>query len=293
MKNPMSAVWLLQTRMLPRLGVMLRGVTPGWNKVPASSTKIVLFHIGRSGSTVLGDLLQQDKRFFWDGEVIRQFIRDRKNTGLECTSAYIKERTHLSGGKLIYGCEIKPFHIARTGASIAEFVTELERSGFNRFIVLERRNYLRKIVSSLIAAQTERWHNSSYEKAEHASVTISPDRVSIDDATTSLQELLDLYAGEFSSLRKELADRNPLWMSYEDDISNDPLCAYNKICEFLAIRPGKVTTRYAKTNPWPLPELIDNYPEVCEVLGNTPYTWMTENSDSQPGIQPADPQPER
>lgn len=277
LKNPLSAVWLVRTRLLPRFGVFMRSLVSDHGREGAGEGNVVLFHVGRSGSTVLGDLLYQDKRLFWDGEVIRQFIRKKENAGLEHSAAYIRQRAGLAGSKRIYGCEIKPFHVQQAGTTLPEFIAELERAGFSRFIVLERRNYLRKIVSSLIAAQTERWHNSSYEKAEHASVTIDPDCIAIDDTTTSLLGMLDTYAGEFSGLREVLRGRKSLWLTYEDDISHDPLRAYKKICEFMALPPGKVATRYAKTNPWPLPELIDNYKEICDVLEDTPYAWMTDD----------------
>jgi LPS sulfotransferase NodH len=279
LKNPLSAVWLIRTRLLPRIGVFLRSLASGREEEGAGPGKVALFHVGRSGSTVLGDLLYQDKRLFWDGEVIRQFIREHEHAGLEQTSAYIRQRTRLAGNGRIYGCEIKPFHIQLAGVTLDGFVAELERAGFTRFIVLERRNYLRKIVSSLIAAQTERWHNSSYEKAEHASVTIDPACIEIDDTASSLLDTLDTYAGEFARLREVLEGRNLLWLSYEEDISNDPRCAYAKVCEFLALPPGKVATRYAKTNPWPLAELIDNYREIRDVLEGTPYAWMTNDHE--------------
>lgn len=42
---------------------------------PLRSGNIVMFHIGRSGSTVLGDLLDQHSSVYWDGEIYQSFYR--------------------------------------------------------------------------------------------------------------------------------------------------------------------------------------------------------------------------
>lgn len=280
-KNPLSAIWLVRTRLLPRLAVLLRGLFGRLDRTRPAQDNVVLFHIGRSGSTVLGDLLYQNKRMFWDGEVIRQFICEQENAGAgpDKSLAYICRRIRLATRGRRYGCEIKPFHVQRAGATMDEFVAGLERAGFSHFIVLERRNYLRKVVSSLIAAQTGRWHNSSYEKPERARITIDPDCIQIDHTVTTLLKVLDNYASEFDRLREVLGSRRSLWLTYEDDISSDPVSAYRRVCDFVGLTPASVTTRYARTNPWPLADLIENYSEIDRLLADTPYAWMTERQE--------------
>jgi hypothetical protein len=55
-----EAAWRLPQRML--LKPLLERMRPG---------NVMMFHAGRSGSTVLGDLLGQHPRVFWDSEIFQ------------------------------------------------------------------------------------------------------------------------------------------------------------------------------------------------------------------------------
>lgn len=276
-KNPMSLVWWLKTGLLPRARSWLQARLHVRPLQESRRGKIVLLHIGRSGSTVLGDLLGQDSRIFWDGEVLKQYIRNADGIDVKGSLAVIRERSGLSGADRFYGCEVKPFHIARVKSSMREYMECLAQEGFTRFIVLERKNYLRKIISSVIAAETSRWHNSGYEKPSLSSVTVNPDRISIDYRNCSLLELLDGYRDDFRNIRTALAGREQLWLTFEDDVEQDPAVAYGRICEFLGMEPEDVTVRYARTNPWPLHSLVKNYEDIRSCLEGTDYAWMTRD----------------
>ena len=58
----------------------------------------------------------------------------------------------------MYGFEAKFFHLDIFELELADFLQRLDTLGFERFIVLERKNTLLKVISSLIAHKTGPWH---------------------------------------------------------------------------------------------------------------------------------------
>jgi len=69
---------------------------------------VVMFHSGRSGSRVIGDLLDQHPRIYWDREVYHPVTRGRA-LGAE-PMRFLSKRMRRAG-ECYYGCEIKPVHI--------------------------------------------------------------------------------------------------------------------------------------------------------------------------------------
>ncbi|MCB9004365.1 MAG: hypothetical protein H6664_08325 [Ardenticatenaceae bacterium] len=155
---------------------------------------------------------------------------------------------------------------------------ELTKLGFEHFVVLERQNYLRKIVSSLVAHQTGHYHRQKSASAEapHC-ITVDVNHVEIDRETKSLLAFLETYREAFQMLDDLLAKRNSLKLTYESDIERDPFEGYGRMCKFLDIPPHPATIRYAKTNPYPLATIVSNFEEVQQLLAETPYAWMLKN----------------
>ena len=112
-------------------------------------------------------------------------------------------------------------------------------------------------------------------KPKHIAVPL--ESVSIDHETRPLVEFLQQYKSDFASLRKSLADRDHLWLSYEDDLSSDPTGTARRCFEFLGMPAFDVTTRYGRTNPFPLHGMITNYTELEDHLAGTPFEWMLKD----------------
>jgi hypothetical protein len=128
---------------------------------------VVMFHIGLCGSKVLVDLVSQHPQVFWDGEIYYRYSNRQKVDTLSSTPGLVcKEgkrifqlRIPLSG-KRCYGFEVQlhlldPFHMI-----LPEYLQLFHRYKFSHFIILRRKNYLRKTLSSLIANKDGRWHQS-------------------------------------------------------------------------------------------------------------------------------------
>jgi hypothetical protein len=231
-----------------------------------------MFHIGRSGSTVLADLLAQHPRVVSDGEI---YHSKDKWTPQYKPVQYLRERVHAAGDR-IYIFEIKFFHAKIIGMDFADFVHILFRDGFRRFVVLKRRNFLRKIISAHVAHQSNDWHLPNDKRAKLIRTMLDPNKVCIDLTAKPLLAFLEDYQRNFEKLDVLLQAQPVLRLTYEEDIHDDPRIAYGRVCDFLGIERHPVTVRYSKTTPFPLKDILANYAEVDAALAGTPFYWMLE-----------------
>lgn len=244
---------------------------------------MVMFHLGRSGSTVLTDLLAQHPQVFWDGEIYEELFRQLERKGQASQAGHLPvDPMELLGqrmnrtGQAFYGFEVKFFHLKLLGMTLQNFVERLHDLGFV-YLVLERKNYLRKIVSSLVARQTSRYHRPPRVKRSLTQIKLDLDHISIDRATRPLITCLQDYAESFGVLKTLLAGQHVLWLTYEDDILADPWRGYQRACQFLNLQPLPARLHYGKTNPFTLNELVTNFQELECYLRGTSFEWMLSN----------------
>jgi hypothetical protein len=241
----------------------------------------VMFHIGRSGSTVLADLLRQHPGIYWDGEIYAGLYDYWQSQGLTMgvdpvpidLARFLRTRMTRAARK-IYGFEVKFFHLRLIERTLPDYLIYLQKLGFNHFMVLERKNYLRKVVSSVIAHQKLQYHQSPHEQPVLTQVELDLDCIRIDLEAKSLLAYLQDYAENFRQLETLLKNQNVLYLTYEADITTDPLLGYQRICNFLNVPYQPVEVRYGKTNPFNLTEIIANFTEVERYLKGTPFEWM-------------------
>ena len=177
-----------------------------------------------------------------------------------------------------YGFEIKPFHFRLIGYSIETYMKHLDQLGYTHFIILDRKNRLRKITPSNIAHNEKtRYHITQDKKLKVKQVHINTEKVEIDFDSKPLLDYLTDFDTQFDEIRKLMTGRNILELTYEDHIMNDPKVAYGEVCDFLGIKQKKVDVSLSRTNPFPLREMIENDGEVEQVLKGTPYAWMLDD----------------
>jgi hypothetical protein len=230
---------------------------------------------------VLTDLLNQHRRIFWDGEPYEYLLRgwnDRELSAGKHTSsvdpfALLRKRMGMTR-KDFYGLSAKFFHLRLLGLALPGFVQSLDELGYTHYIVLERRNYLRKIVSSLVAHKQSQFHRRPRKEAVLTPVEVEVQSVKIDRDCKPLLSYLQDYRAGFEALDSLLAGRNVLKLIYEDDLSADPLIGYRRVCDFLGAPEERARVRYGKTNPFPLTEIILNFDAVESALRETPFAWM-------------------
>lgn len=244
---------------------------------------VAMFHTGRSGSVVLGDLLNQHPRVFWDAEILIRLVvqwrREHASGDLVIPVdpiAFLRRRMRLAGTGF-YLFEVKPYHLQFFDVGMETFVEHLADIGVTHFIILERRNYLRKIVSSLVAQSA----TGSYSVAAGAQpvlnrVVLNVEKVAIDLGVSPkpLLAYLSEYGNQFAKLRRILRDEVVLDMTYEEDLLRDVTNGYRSVIRFLRLKEHPVAPRYGRANPFQLSEMIVNFEEVQETLVGTAFEWM-------------------
>jgi len=243
----------------------------------------LVFHVGRSGSTVLGDMLNQHSLVHWDNEIYEPVLAawaesgelQRRGNAAEAL-AFLKARMAKSP-KALYGFEVKFFHLQRFNAPLAMYLEGAEKLGVRRFIVLRRRNTLRKVVSSLVAHQKNQFHIPADRQAAPTAITIDVNSVAIDRDRKPLIAFLEDYESCFGQLRTLLSARAHLELVYEDHILTDPSVAYRRTCAFLEINPENPRVRFGRTTPFALRDVVTNLGEVRQALSGTPFEGMVED----------------
>lgn len=245
-----------------------------------------MFHIGRSGSTVLSDMLSQHPKIIWDGEIYEKIISNYEKSHGTIKSEDISIRPYKLIKERIsnninanYGFEVKFFHLNFIKVALKDYIEKINHLGFNKIIILKRKNYLRKIVSSLIATKSGLWFKSSNKEPVHNEIKklyLDVNLIKVDRMEASLNDLLDLYDSNFKNLESLTADLNVLALEYESDIQSNPYIGYEKIMNYLELSEANPAVRLSRTNPESLNLILENYEEVKVYLSNTRHGWMIE-----------------
>ena len=258
---------------------MLLSIKSFFKNLKQPKHKIMMVHPGRCGSTVIGNLLKQHFNIFWAGEIYTaDSIKWKQANPDKLLEQMAKEEKYISTKAINllknsmgsikyrhYGFEVLYYQIKLYNCMLTDYMQKIYNLGFERFIMLERKNILRIVVSNHISMLTNKWHNYEVKKAKLTKITIS---------SCNIIKKLVLHKTRIQETEKALMGRNVLKLNYEDDIENDPKKAYLRICDFIGIKPQKVVVDLFKTNPFPLPDIIINFAEIERTLKNTTYEWM-------------------
>lgn len=229
---------------------------------------VCLWHAGRCGSTVLADLLGQDGRFSWGGEILERYSKEveagnRQSKAWNGTKRRIRAK-QLAGGAKIFGFEIKVWHLRRMEIETSRMLDFLRKQGYEKHIILERKNFLRIFVSGVVGRATSKLHYKMGEKRVFKKIYIDPEEV---------RHTLPIFESYYQEI-KTLLPKDSLIISYEDDILPDPIIAYKKIIQCLNLTPRNVAVKYKRTNPELLEKIITNIDEIHQDLSGTRYEWM-------------------
>lgn len=244
------------------------------------AANIAMLHAGRCGSSVLADLLNQHPGFRWAGELFEDMLPAYYRMAAE------RRAEHVIGNSLYfrdcryYGFDSKYLpeqHLHRDLANKTPvaYVALLEKLGFSHYILLDRRNHLRRAVSVAIGTQTRLW-NTDRPAGARITVRLDPARFVSYGCEMTLQQYFASLEERYRTFAGLLRGQRLLELVYEDDIERDPMAAYRKVCAFLGIEPVAVQVRLQKLNPHPIRELVENFDEVAAVLKGTPYAWMLD-----------------
>ncbi|MEN8240250.1 MAG: hypothetical protein ABFR53_13740, partial [Actinomycetota bacterium] len=197
---------------------------------------LAMLHVGRCGSTVVGRMLSDHPDVFWDREIFEPHRRTELDEPVDLPpNQLIRHRQAQT--PLHYGFETKylqSHHLGRLGLTLPDYISILQGLGFNRFVALHRRNYLRRVVSGAIGRASGTWHRTRGSATTSASITLDPHKVPFGPRKPLLDVFAELSEGE-RALRELLPPSDTLWLTYEDDIERDPSIAYRRVCGLFGV----------------------------------------------------------
>lgn len=271
------------------VGMKLKLPRPLWPlraplKLRLRKANVCMFHPGRVGSTVVGDLLRQHPKIHWADEVYWSLMeRVEQRTSNETVRPRDEDYLRVMQQRIrdahspIFGAEVQFWHLAAYGVNPATFVDDLEKIHFEHFIIQNRRNLLRSIVSGRRSGREGRWHQTIDEKSVPRPIHLDPQMVFPGRQAIGLRRAFAAIESNDLRIERALEGRNMLRLTYEDDIEQDPLVAYDKVCAFLGVKAPQVKVRLGRTNPFPMRQMIQNFDEVADVLRGTRHEWMLED----------------
>jgi hypothetical protein len=182
----------------------------------------------------------------------------------------------------MYGLEVNFHHRYDLSPPVLDMSPQacfqkLKDAGATHFIVLKRKNYLRQQISEEVGRQQNQWHRNKDEDAPLHSVTLDPERVRFGGGEVPLIDSLRERDAMYDVIESLLTDEPSLWLTFEDNIRDDPRDGYRRACKFLGLDPVETSINTRRTNPYAVRHLLDNYNAVANCLKNTKYEWMLEN----------------
>jgi hypothetical protein len=149
----------------------------------------------------------------------------------------------------------------------------LER-GFDRFVVLKRRNHLRRMVSHCVAEVTQQYHVEKGSVADLQPIVLDPGSIRVGEKRQSLLAWFREFDDAYARLGSLLARHPHCEVVYEEDLESDPRIGFRKVCAFLGIEPGQVEVLFSRTNPFSLAEILVNYDAIRELIERAGYASM-------------------
>lgn len=242
---------------------------------------VAMLHTGRCGSSVLGLMLDDHPHITWASELLKDIGKLRpEGVGGKTMATRMIRRGGNSALTRVYGFETKylpqldlrPEHV---GMDLPDYLDLLRGLGYDRFILLERKNYLRRAISVEVARQKLQWHTQD-KAAEATRVHLDTRAFGTGSQVMTLVELFEQIDHEYRRAQGLLQNDPLLCINYEDDILGDPRIAYRKVCEFVGVEPGEPEVRLKRTNPFGYDQMVTNFEEVADALRGTRYAWMLD-----------------
>ncbi|MEO1401282.1 MAG: Nodulation protein H [Cyanobacteria bacterium J06635_1] len=227
---------------------------------PLPANCFVIFGRGRSGSTLLVDLLNCHPQIFCAGEILRQPV---------LMPIWRVRRHALPHAHQVYGFKLLTYQLREVQPlpSDTYFLQALQQQGY-RIIYLKRNNFLRQAIS-LIRAETWRFHQRGSDSGYAQPVTINIDQ---------LIRYIQGFEAKCDYETRALSTLPHLSLTYETDLALEAQQRQteNRLFEYLELPPVAVKTRLKKLVAPSLADAIANYSAVQQALLPTKYSRFLE-----------------
>ena len=225
---------------------------------PREIPTFVVLSRGRTGSTLLLDLLRCHPAIHCEGEILSHRIL------VTSPETLIRARAALFASS-VYGFKLRPPHYRVQGIrNPLAFLAGLQDRGW-RLVHLKRRNVLRVALSSLRREQTKIVHRMVGDVSDKS----APFDVSIDQLLARMVRI----EREMRAEDDLLGELPHLRMTYEDDLQREGTrqSALDRVFTFLGLPSAPVFTRYVRLSTDSLGGLIRNYDEARQALIGTRF----------------------
>lgn len=228
-----------------------------------------LVNFGRSGSTVIGDMLHQCPGLDWGYELFNPLVSQ-----IGPGKGYKQLRKRLNAARPGRFCfEAVVEQVEAQGMTATSFIEQASADGIGAWVLLTRRNLLRQHVSIMLATQSGRYHEQRtdfWRPTEHRTVHLDVAKGAGDWLVTYFRQ----RETDVATVRAALKGRKAIELVYEDDVERDPREAIVKLTPFLGLPDYDPVVRYLPVEPYALAETIENFDEVASVLEKTEFAWM-------------------
>lgn len=224
--------------------------------------KFIIFGQGRTGSTLLVNLINCAENVYCDGEIFgTEYPFDiwHKRLYMKLRSKAFKQKT--------YGCRIKIYELYKhqgmsTDESIA-FINTLAKDGW-KIIHLTRTNKFRQCLSSLVAEERNVYHRQDNGEEVLDQITLDESQVLF-----RINWLLKFDSEE----DKALEEIDVCSINYEVDLedSNNHQATLDRITLFLNLKQATAKSNLKKTSARILSTYISNHKQIEQVVLNSKY----------------------
>ncbi|MGB3510836.1 MAG: hypothetical protein WBA93_16715 [Microcoleaceae cyanobacterium] len=221
--------------------------------------KFVIFGQGRSGSTLLVQLLNNQPKIHCEGEI----LNGRSYKKVLFPNLYVQGRCTKFFGK-IYGFKVKIYQLTEDQYIDPEkFILNLSSQGW-KIIYLSRNNYLRSEISAMLASSKNQWHSSSKSSLKNQKITIDCNRL------LKRCERRDIYRLKEEEILENLEH---ITVVYEEDLllAKNHQGTSDRIFNYLGLESVSVKTKLVKITSDRLSDVIENYDELVEKVSKTKY----------------------
>ena len=240
--------------------------------IPAGS-KFIIFANYRTGSSVLGNLLNCHPEVTCDGEIFLEFLQYLNFKKVLFPHLYMKG-IHIGCKTSTYGCSVKLDEVNKVlgiiHGSPKQFMVNLNENGW-KIVHLKRLNLLRQAISNITAHERNQWHNTPERPLNRIKIYIDCDR---------LINTLRWMVRDAAKEEEVLSGIPHMTLVYENDLLNTKQhqITSDSVFNYLGLPPVAVETSMRRTSSDKLSDFVLNYEEVAKLITNTEYARYLEES---------------
>ncbi|GGA30024.1 hypothetical protein [Okeania sp. KiyG1] len=227
--------------------------------------KFVIFGQPRTGSTLLVQLLNNQPKIYCEKEILS--AKDYRK--MLFPNLYIQGRRVKFSGK-VYGFKLMISQLPE------EQYVDPEKFMFNLYyqgwaiIHLIRNNYLRSIISSMLASSRNQWEAKSKSSLNYQTIKIDCNKL------IELLKRREIYRVKEKEILEKL---DHIKVIYEEDLlleeNHQNTC--DRIFNYLGLESIPIKTKLVKTTSNQLSDVIENYEEFVEKISQTKYAKFLSN----------------